>query len=137
MEHTERLIRSPAVALLVASTLATTLLLTGCVMAPSAPPDAVNAAGQAISNAEKVGASDCAAVELGAARQHLAAAEAAVQANKTDEAQRHAERARADAEFAAAKCGLAKARAVDDEMKKSTDALKQEMQRNSNTGAAR
>jgi hypothetical protein len=48
--------------------------------------------------------------------------------------QRLAEQSRANAELASAKAEALKAKAVNDEMRRSTDTLKQEMQRN--TGAS-
>lgn len=111
------------------------LMLAGCASAPKPPTEALQAAELAINNAEKARVADYASPELGQAREDLTAARSAVDKEQMADAQRLAERSRANAELASAKADAAKAQAVNDEMKKSTEALKQEMQRN--TGAAR
>lgn len=111
------------------------LMLAGCASAPKPPTEALQAAELAINNAEKARVADYASPELGQAREDLTAARSAVDKEQMADAQRLAERSRANAELASAKADAAKAKAVNDEMKKSTEALKQEMQRN--TGAAR
>lgn len=109
---------------------ASLLLLAACASKPLAPTAALNAAEQAITTAEQTRIPDTVSPELGSARDKLAAARAAVAAEKMEAAQRLAEQSRADAELATAKSQAIKARAVNDDMQKSIDTLKQEMQRN-------
>ena len=100
-----------------------------------APPPATNlqAAQQAIANAERVDAASLAAVELGDARAKLSAAEKAVAEKEMVAGAQLADQARADAELAAAKAGATKANKVNEEIKRSTATLMEEMQRK--TGA--
>jgi len=106
------------------------LMLSGCASTPQPPTQALQAAEMAITTAEQARVADYAAPELGEARQKLAAANAAVQAKNMTQAQRLAEQARVDAELAVARNDVGKAKIVNDEMKKSTDTIKTEMQRN-------
>jgi Domain of unknown function (DUF4398) len=97
------------------------------------PPPVTNlqAAQQAIANAERVDAASMAAVELGAARAKLSDAEKAVAAKEMVVGAQLADEARADAELAAALTGAAKAKAVNADIMRSTATLQQEMQRTS------
>lgn len=113
-----------------ATALTGVLLLAACASAPVPPTEALQAAELAIANAEQARVADYASPELGQARDKLTAARAAVQKEEMVEARRLAEQSRADAELATAKAGALKAKAVNDEMLKSTESLKQEMQRN-------
>jgi len=105
-------------------------VLAACASVPQPPTEALQAAEQAIANAEKARVADYASPELGEAREKLTAARSAVEKEQMELAQRLAEQSRADAELASAKAEVAKARTVNDEMQKSTNTLKQEMQRN-------
>ena len=105
------------------------LLLIACASNPP-PTSALQAAEQAISNAEKARVADYASPELNSARQNLAAAHAATKDEKMVLALRLAEQAKADAELASAKSAAAKALVINDDMRKSNTILKQEMQRN-------
>jgi hypothetical protein len=107
------------------------LALAGCASAPEAPTDSLRAAEMAIAHAEQARVADYAAPELGAARQLLSAARDAVLDEEMALAWRLAEQSRANAELAYAKAEAAKAAAINAEMQKSIDALKQEMQRHS------
>jgi hypothetical protein len=71
-----------------------------------------------------------AATELAEARQKLQDARAAVLQKNMLQASRLAQQSKLDAELAIARAGAAETQAVNDEMKKSTDILKQEMLRN-------
>jgi hypothetical protein len=95
------------------------------------PPPATNlqAAQQAIANAERVDAASLAALELGEARAKLAAAEKAVADKEMVAAAQLADEARASAELAAARTGAVKAKAVNAEIRRSTATLEEEMQR--------
>lgn len=103
----------------------------GCATVPPAPTANLQAAQQAIANAERVEAGRYAAGELGEARTRLASADAAVGEKKMDLAAQYADESRADAELAAAKTSQSKANAVNAEMKQSTGTLVEEMKRSS------
>lgn len=107
------------------------LLFAACASTPTAPTSSLQAARQAISVAERAEAGRYAPGELGEARARLASADTAVAEQKMTMAERLAEEARAEAEFASAKTADAKAKAVNDEMRRSTGTLIEEMQRNS------
>jgi hypothetical protein len=109
------------------------LALVACASTPPAPTQAILAAEQAIAAAEQTHVAEYAAPQLIEARVKLTAAHAAVQAQNMAPAVRLAEQSRVNAELAAAKTETAKAKAVNDQMQKSIDTLKLEMQRN--TGA--
>lgn len=104
--------------------------LVACATVPQPPTQELAAADMAITSADQARVSDYASAELHEARTKLAAARAAVQQEKMILAQQLAEQARVDAELALAKAEATKAKAVNDEMLKSTDVMKQEMQRN-------
>lgn len=113
-----------------AFTAAGLLTLTACMTEPLPPDRELNAAALAITSAEQARVADYASPELGQAREKLAAANAAAQQKNMVVAKRLAEQSRLDAELATAKAEATKAKAVNDEMKKSTESLEQEMQRN-------
>jgi len=105
------------------------VLLLACASTP--PPTAsLQLAQQAIATAEQNEAGRYAPGELADARNQLASAETAVTENKMITAKQLAEESAAAAEFASAKAADAKANAINDEMKRSTATLIQEMQRN-------
>lgn len=116
------------------ATIGSSLFFAACASTPPVPTVALNAAEQAIATADRARIADASSPELSEAREKLAAANTAVQAKKMVEAERLAYESRADAELSAARSDAAKAVTVNEEMKRSTEALKQEMQRNS--GAA-
>jgi len=89
----------------------------------------VRAAQEAISNAERVEAGRYAASELSAARTKLASADTAMGEKKYVLANRFADEARAEAELASARTATSKAHTVNDEMKRSTGTLVEEMKR--------
>jgi Domain of unknown function (DUF4398) len=107
------------------------LLLAACASTPPEPTVALKAAEQAIAAADQTRVADAASPELSEAREKLTAAHAAVQDKQMVEAERLAMESRVDAELASAKIEASKAQAVNDEMKRSTDTLTQEMQRKS------
>jgi hypothetical protein len=107
------------------------LVLAGCASAPPAPTASLDSARQAIADAERADAGRYAAGELSEARVKLASADAAVLEERMIMAARFAEASRAEAELASAKTTAAKANAVNDEMKRSTGTLVEEMQRTS------
>ncbi len=113
----------------VAASLACALLIAACASTPPAPTAQLQAAQQAIATAEKMDAGRYAAGELGEARTKLAAADAAVREEKMEGAARLADESRVAAELAASKTATVKATAVNDEMKRSTGTLIDEMQR--------
>lgn len=106
------------------------LLLSACASLPE-PTVALKAAEQAIATADRTRVADAASPELSEAREKLTAAQTAVHQQQMVIAERLAVESRIDAELASAKIEAAKAQAVNDEMKRSTETLAQEMQRNS------
>jgi len=110
----------------------TILLFTAaCASTPPVPSASLQAAQQSIANAERVEAGTHAAAELGEAREKLSAAQGAVAQKKMLAAGRLADEARAEAELAVAKAGVAKANAVNADMEHSNATLVEEMQRKS------
>jgi hypothetical protein len=105
------------------------LVLAGCATPPQPPTQALQAAESAISNAEQARVADYASAELTTARQKLALANTAVRNNQMVQAEYLAVESRTHAEVALARAEELKAKAVNDDMKKSIDTLKQEMQR--------
>jgi uncharacterized protein DUF4398 len=108
-----------------------TSLVGGCASVPPPPTASLQAAQQAISNAERVEASRYDAGDLAEARTRLASADAAVLEKKMDLAAQLASESRADAELAAAKAAASKANGVNDDMKRSNGTLVDEMKRSS------
>ena len=106
-------------------------MLSACAETPPAPTASLQAARQAISDADRAEAGRYASGELGEARTKLASADAAVSEQKMTTAARFADESRAEAQLASAKTADVKAKAVNDEMAHSTGTLIQEMQRNS------
>jgi hypothetical protein len=104
-----------------------------CASTPPIPATSLQSAEQAIANAERVEAGTHAAVELGEARGKLASAQKAVHEENMTVGEQLADEARAAAELAAAKTAAIKAIAVNEGIKRSTETLKEEMQRK--TGA--
>lgn len=107
------------------------VLLAGCASTPPAPSANLQAAQQAIVNAERLDAGVHAAAELSEARGKLSAAQRAVSAEEMITAQRLADEARVGADLAAARTGAVKAKAVNEDMKRGTATLVDEMQRQS------
>jgi Domain of unknown function (DUF4398) len=113
----------------VAAGVLATLFLASCATAPPAPTARLQAAQQAIASAEQTEAGRYAAGDLGSARTKLASAESAVSEKKMILAGQFADESRAEAELASARTAGAKATAVNDEMKRSTGTLVEEMKR--------
>jgi len=105
------------------------LALCGCASTP--PTASLEQARHAIATAEQAEAGRYAPGELSDARAHLASADNAVRSQNMNTAQRLAEESTADAELASAKTADIKANAVNNDMKRSTATLIDEMQRNS------
>jgi hypothetical protein len=119
-----------------ASHLRTAVGLTGvlvlCACASTPPPTAsLQEARHAIATAEQAEAGRYASSDLSDARANLASADTAVSTKNMIVAQRLAEESTADAELATAKTANIKANAVNNEMKRSTATLIEEMQRSS------
>ena len=125
----ERAIRaSPLIA---AAAMAGLLALSACAAAPEPPTLALQAAEAAIVNAEQDRVADYASAELRQAREKLSAARTEVRNEEMVKARYLAEESRVHAELAAAQAEEIKAKAVNDDMQKSIDTLKQEMKRSS------
>jgi hypothetical protein len=116
-------------ALRAAAAMAAVLTVAACASTPPAPNAQLQAAQLAISNAERTDASRHAAAELGEARAKLASANAAVLDKRMVAAAQLAEQSRVEAELALARTASAKATLVNDEMKRSTGTLIDEMER--------
>jgi transcriptional regulator of acetoin/glycerol metabolism len=121
--------KRPGSRLRVATGLAGVLMISACASTP-APTAQLQAAQQAIAAAERTEASRHAAAELGTAKARLASANSAVQAKEMEAAARLADESRVEADLATARTASVKARMVNDEMKRSTGTLIDEMQRN-------
>jgi putative cell wall-binding protein len=106
------------------------LLLAACASTPP-PTVALKSAEQAIVTADQTRVADAASPELSEARDKLAAAQVAAQQQQMLLAERLAVESRVDAELASAKIEAGKAKAINEEMKRSTETLTQEMQRSS------
>ena len=106
-----------------------TLLLAACATVPEAPHAALAEARVAISTAEKDNAAEYAGPVLTEARQQLLLANAAVASEHMTEADRFAHQSRVAAELASARTQAAKAEEVNDELRRSADALNEEMKR--------
>ena len=107
-----------------------TLFLSGCATAPPAPPtESLDAARDAIASAEQNDARQYAGSELDEARQQLERAETAVGDERMADARRYAERAKVAAELASAKADAAKAAEINRQIRRSAEALKEEMRR--------
>lgn len=113
--------------------LAGLLFLGACASTPQAPTRSLQAAEQAIASAEQARVADYASLELSQAREKLAAARVAVQREEMVVAQRLADEALVGAQLATARAGEIRAKKVNEDMKESTRALINEMDRN--TGA--
>jgi len=107
------------------------LVLCGCASTPPAPTASLQEARHAIDTAEQAEAGRYAPGDLSDARANLASADTAVTANNMITARRLAQESTADAELATAKTADIKANAVNDEMKRNTVTLTDEMQRSS------
>lgn len=116
---------------LAAAAVAGFLAISACATAPQPPSLALQAAESAIVNAERARVADYASAELRAAREKLTAARTAVRNEDMVKAGYLAEESRVHADLASARAEELKAKAVNDEMQKSIDTLKQEMQRTS------
>ncbi|MCG2580731.1 MAG: DUF4398 domain-containing protein [Marinobacter sp.] len=106
-----------------------TVILVACASAPLPPTESLNAARDAIAQAEQAEARRYAGAELEEANRHLAAADQAVEEERMTEADRLAQQARVTAELAMARTEAAKAAAINREMGRGAEALDEEMQR--------
>ena len=109
--------------------LASALALGACATTPQPPSGALQAAESAITTAEQARVADYASAELTLAREKLFAARIAVQDEDMLQAEYLAEESQVYAELASARAEEAKAKAINDDMQKSIDTLKHEMQR--------
>ncbi|HEX6259990.1 MAG TPA: DUF4398 domain-containing protein [Woeseiaceae bacterium] len=114
-----------------AAAIAGLLALSACATAPQPPTQALQAAESAIASAEQARVANYASAELRQAREKLAAARTEVRMEEMVKARYLAEEALVHAELASAQAEEIKSKAVNDEMQKSIDTLKQEMQRSS------
>lgn len=111
------------------SVAAVAMLLAACASTP--PPNSqITAAETAIAHAEQAQVADYASPELVQARKDLADAKTEVAEKNMTRAARAAQKAQLNAELAAAKTAVVKAKEVNEELQKGTSAIKQELQRN-------
>lgn len=107
------------------------LLLSACASTPPPPTQEISAAEQAMVDAEQSRVSQYALPELQEARSKLAAAREAVLKEEMVKAKRLALEASAGIKLASAKAEYAKAEAVNADMEKNLNILKEELQRTS------
>ena len=121
-------LRTSAGRLALVSTLAVSVLLLGaCASKPPAPTDALTTARAAVTQAEAADAGRLAPVELLAARDKLAQADAAVRAEQFAQARRLAEQATADGMLAERKARAQRSRQAVAELERSNAALQKEL----------
>jgi hypothetical protein len=106
-----------------------TLLLSACASVPEAPHAALAEARVAITTAEKDSAVEYAGTDLTEARNKLAQANNAVVSKQMVQAERLAHESRIAAELASARTEAAKAEEVNDELRRSAEALEAELKR--------
>lgn len=106
------------------------MVLTACTFSPKPPLAELQAAEQAIANAERAQVVRYASIELNIARTELTAARAAVGEKNMPQAERLALQSKLSADLAMAKAELLKAQTVNQDMQQSIEALQQEVQRN-------
>lgn len=105
------------------------LVLAACASAPLPPTQQLQAAELAIRGAEQESVAEYSPLELRQAHDKLNAARTAVQAEEMEVALRLANESRISAELATAQTAELKAKAVNDEMQASIDAMQQEARR--------
>lgn len=105
------------------------LVLAACATSAPAPTAALDSARSAIVAAERSDAGRYASVDLAEAREKLAQADTATQAEQMERAGQLAVESRVSAELAAARTEAAKAAAVNKDLGKGTKALVEEMDR--------
>lgn len=105
------------------------VFLIACASKPQTPTMEISAAEQSMIDAEQARVAEYALPELQDARRKLSAARVAVESEDMLLAKRLAEQASMEIKFASAKAELAKAQAVNEDMKKNNNVLNQEMNR--------
>ncbi len=105
------------------------LLLGACASTPQPPTESLTDARQAIANAEQSDARQYASAELDEAQRQLSMAEREVGLERMAEADRFARQSQIAAELALARTDSAKATEINHEMRRSTEALLEEMRR--------
>lgn len=105
------------------------MALAACANAPQPPTQQIQAAEIAIRGAEQESVAEFSPMELRLAHDKLNAARTAIQAEEMELALRLANESRVSAELATAQTAELKAKAVNDEMQASINAMQQEAQR--------
>lgn len=126
--QTKTVLTRPKPASILGILLTCLVFLTACASAPP-PNKEINAAEQAITDADQARVAEHGMPELQEARRKLAEARTAVNNKEMEQARRLAVEARADVKLATAKAEMAKAEAVNADMQKNIRILKEEMQR--------
>lgn len=111
------------------TTIAAVFVLTACASTPQQPPQSLADARQAIATAEQSDARQYSSAELDEARRQLSMAERAAGLERMTEANRLARQSQVAAELATARTGSAKALEINRELRRSTEALIEEMRR--------
>lgn len=111
-------------------TAASAVVATACASTPP-PMEQLATSRAALSQAERGGAGEYAAVELLAAREKMNRAEVAMRDGRNDEARRLAEQAEADAVLAEARARSGQSQKAVDDMKQAIETLREEIQRKS------
>lgn len=104
-------------------------VLAGCASTPTAPPDELTAAKDAIASAEQADARQYAGAELDEANQKLAQAESAIASEQIPEGEQFSKQSRVAAELAMARTAEAKAQEINRQMGRDAGALDEEMNR--------
>jgi len=131
MIHSQSRIRGNGSALRLLAGATVFLALAACASTPVPPAEQLQAAQLAINSAEQERATEFAPLDMKQAHDKLGAANAAVVEEDMALALWLADEARVSAELASAKASESKAKAVNDEMQQSIQALQQELNRNS------
>lgn len=101
-------------------------LLAACASAPAAAPPELTVAESTLSDAERAGAVQYAPVELNRAREKLALAQRAIGDGRSQDAQRLAAEAKADAKLAAVKAQASQAEQAVSALRQGENALRNE-----------
>lgn len=104
-------------------------VVAGCASTPTAPPDSLTAAKDAIASAEQADARQYAGAELDEANQKLAQAESAIASEQIPEGEQFSKQSRVAAELAMARTAEAKAQEINRQMGRDAGALDEEMNR--------
>jgi hypothetical protein len=112
-----------------AAGIATLVLVAGCVVSKETKESVAKAEATVQQAQSALGSNEAAAVDVQRAKDHLAAAQKAVEDGDDKPAMRHAQQAELDAQLAVAKAQHSTARKAADELQASINQIRQESQR--------